>query len=97
MKLEQYGSIESRGGGSLDTARRVVGPCPQMAFYSITLSARTNNAAGISRPSALAVLRLITSSILVGCSIGISAGFSPLMMRSTKDAARYRMSATFGP
>ena len=34
--------------------------------------------AGMSRPSALAVLRLITSSNLVGCMIGSSAGFAPL-------------------
>ena len=36
-----------------------------------------------SRPSALAVLRLITSSYLVGACTGRSAGFSPLRMRST--------------
>ena len=29
------------------------------------------------RPSALAVLRLITSSNVVGCSTGMSAGFFP--------------------
>ena len=32
---------------------------------------------GMSRPSALAVLRLITSSYLVGACTGKSAGFSP--------------------
>ena len=36
-----------------------------------------------SRPSALAVLRLMTSSYLVGACTGRSAGFSPLRMRST--------------
>ena len=36
-----------------------------------------------SRPSALAVFRLITSSYLVGACTGRSAGFSPLRMRST--------------
>ena len=39
--------------------------------------------AGLSRPSALAVLRLITISYLVGACTGRSAGFSPLRMRST--------------
>ena len=39
--------------------------------------------AALSRPSALAVLRLITSSYLVGACTGRSAGFSPLRMRST--------------
>ena len=38
---------------------------------------------GMVRPSALAVLRLITSSYLVGACTGRSAGFSPLRMRST--------------
>jgi hypothetical protein len=33
---------------------------------------------GIDRPSALAVLRLMTNSNLVGCTTGKSAGFSPL-------------------
>ena len=35
-------------------------------FYSITSSARASSIGGTSRPSALAVLRLITSSYLVG-------------------------------
>src|SRR5262249_58729885 len=52
-------------------------------FHSITSSARASSVGGISRPSALAVLRLMTSSNLVGCCTGRSAGFSPLLMRST--------------
>ena len=55
----------------------------QMAFYSITSSARASNEWGTSRPSALAVLRLITSSYLVGACTGRSAGFAPLRIRST--------------
>src|SRR5262245_46094925 len=51
--------------------------------HSITSSARTNNVGGTSIPSAFAVLRLITSSYLVGACTGMSAGFSPLRMRST--------------
>ena len=42
--------------------------------YSITLSARTNNASGTVTSIALAVLRLITSSNLVGSSTGRSRG-----------------------
>ena len=38
------------------------------------------------RPSALAVFKLITSSNLVGCSTGRSAGFAPLKILSTKAA-----------
>src|SRR5262245_46530990 len=51
--------------------------------YSITSSARASTDGGTVRPSALAVLRLITSSYLVGACTGRSAGFSPLRMRST--------------
>ena len=66
--------------------------CPLMAlsghsnlspFYSITSSARESSDGGMVRPSAFAVLRLITSSNLVGCSTGRSAGFVPLRIRST--------------
>src|SRR5262245_10095186 len=42
--------------------------------HSITSSARTSRAVGTVRPSALAVVRLMTSSNFVGCSTGISAG-----------------------
>src|SRR5262245_36089674 len=42
------------------------------ALHSITSSARASNAGGTVRPSALAVLRFMTSSNFVGCSIGRS-------------------------
>src|SRR5262245_65251968 len=48
--------------------------------HSITSSARARSVAGTSMPSALALLRLITSSYLVGACTGRSAGFSPLRM-----------------
>ena len=51
--------------------------------YSITSSAPARIAGGIVRPSAFAVLRLITSSNFVGCSIGRSAGLAPLRILST--------------
>ena len=38
---------------------------------------------GTTRPSALAVLKLITISYLTDACTGKSAGFSPLRMRST--------------
>src|SRR5262245_4114279 len=50
--------------------------------YSITSSARASSEGGTVMPSALAVLRLITSSYLVGACTGRLAGFSPLRMRS---------------
>ena len=55
--------------------------------HSITSSARSKNVSGIARPSALTVVRLMTSSNLVGCSTGRSAGLVPLRILSTKSAA----------
>src|SRR4029453_3866002 len=51
--------------------------------YSITSRARASSDGGTVMPSALAVLILITSSYLVGACTGMSAGFSPLRIRST--------------
>src|SRR5262244_1561145 len=48
--------------------------------HSITSSASASSVGGISRPNDLAVLTLITNSNLVGCSMGKSAGLSPLTM-----------------
>jgi hypothetical protein len=45
--------------------------------YSITSSARASSGGGTVRPSAFAVLRLMTRSNLVGCSTGMSAGLAP--------------------
>ena len=64
------------------------GQSPTSALgYSITSSAITSRLCGIVRPSAFAVLRLITSSNLVGCSIGRSAGFAPRKTFTTSLAA----------
>src|SRR6516164_6962525 len=51
--------------------------------YSITSSARASNIGGISRPRDFAVLRLMTSSNLVGDCTGRSPGLVPFRMRST--------------
>jgi hypothetical protein len=65
------------------TRRRAPEPRDERpALHWITSSAVANSVSGIVRPSALAVLRLMTSSNLVGCWTGRSAGFSPLRMRS---------------
>jgi hypothetical protein len=45
--------------------------------HSITSSARPSSVGGMVRPIDFAVLRLITSSNVVGCSIGISLGLAP--------------------
>src|SRR4029453_6901886 len=47
-------------------------------LHSITSSARASSVGGTVRPSALAVLRLITSSYLVGACTGRAAGLFPL-------------------
>ena len=59
-------------------AFRVLGPCHLV------------DAGGTSRPSTLAVLRLITVSYLVGACTGRSAGFSPLRMRIDVAGGAYR-------
>ena len=51
--------------------------CNKWPRYSITLSARATNVGGTVMPIALAVLRLITSSNLVSCRTGRSAGLAP--------------------
>jgi hypothetical protein len=56
--------------------------------HSITWSARASKVGGILRPSFLALRRLTTSSIAVGCSMGSSAGLAPFRMRATKYAVR---------
>ena len=55
--------------------------CGSRADYSITSSARASSVGGTSMPSALALGRLMTSSNLVDCTTGKSAGLVPLRMR----------------
>jgi hypothetical protein len=51
--------------------------------HLMTLSARASTCGGIVTPICFAVLRLITSSNLVGCSTGNSPGLAPLRILST--------------
>src|SRR5262249_31128613 len=74
-------------------SKRLAPKCP----YSITSSASASSLSGTVRPSALAVLRLITSSYLVGAWIGRSAGLSPLRMRATYPPALRSWSARSTP
>src|SRR5262249_50951462 len=66
-------------------------------LHSITSSASASSVHGTVRPSALAILRLMTSSNDLGCSTGISAGFAPRRILSTKSAERRQMPGQFGP
>src|SRR5262249_24788753 len=61
--------------------------------HSITSSARASNVAGISRPSALAVLRFKISSNSVGCWTGRSPGLVPLKILSMTSATLRRWGA----
>ncbi len=69
----------------------------RQSTHSITSSALASNSGGMSRSSALAVLRLRTNVNLVGYSIGMSPGFAPLRILSTKAAARRKISLKFTP
>jgi hypothetical protein len=51
------------------------------SLHSITSSAATSSLSGTVRPSILAVWALMTSSNLVDCTTGRSAGLAPLRMR----------------
>jgi hypothetical protein len=64
------------------TLHRLIASALPGAFpHSITSSARASSVGGISRPSILAVWALMTSSNLLDCTTGRSAGFAPLRMR----------------
>src|SRR5205823_2564713 len=65
--------------------------------YSMISLARASTLSGIVTPNALAVVRLITRSNLVGCSTGRSDGFAPRRILSTWSAARRKRSGKFGP
>ena len=56
---------------------------PGSSCHWITSSARASSDCGIVRPSIFAVLRLIVSTNLVGCSRGKSATLAPLRILST--------------
>src|SRR5215469_1277079 len=57
--------------------------CGKERRYSITSSARESTVGDISKPSAFAVLRLITSLNFVDCTTGRSVGLVPLRIRPT--------------
>ena len=65
--------------------------------YSMTWSARPSTDGGIVRPSALAVLRLMISASLDGCSTGNSPGFAPFKIFATYPPARRWISKELGP
>ena len=66
-------------------------------LHSITSSARASSVDGTVRPSALAVIKLMMRSNLVGCSTGMSPGFVPRRILSTNSAARRNWAGKFAP
>src|SRR5262249_10905759 len=58
------------------------------SLHSITSSARPSSVGAMLIPRALAVVRLMMRSNLVGCSTGMSAGFAPRKILSTNSPAR---------
>lgn len=72
-------------------------PSARVRTHCMTSSACCRTDCGIASRRTLAAFRLMTSSNLVGRSIGRSAGFAPRRMRSTYTAARWNRSSRPGP
>src|SRR5215472_13801130 len=85
-------SCERPHGGSAAEKRNELPPS-----HSITSSASCWSLSGTSRPKALAVLRLITSSNLVGCSTGNSAGLAPRITLATIWPVCHHIRERLGP
>src|SRR5712692_4383440 len=82
VTLQTYWVLATQPGG--DAGRRAAQQRDERTpLHSITSSARCWRCKGTSRPSALAVLRLITSSNLTGAWTGSSLGFAPFKILST--------------
>src|SRR5262249_59457628 len=84
---------ERPGGRRTAEQRDEVAP----VAHSITSSARPSSVGGMVRPIALAVVKLMASSNLVGCSTEISPGFAPRKILSTNSAARRNWASMLGP
>src|ERR1700738_3420051 len=84
--LPQLGESGCANGAAVSSAHDPLRTASKR-LHSITSSAATSSVGGAVSPSALAVLRLITNSNLVGCAIGRSAGFSPFRILSADTAA----------
>jgi len=76
-------SSASPGPVEREVRRLMISAIASVMAYCMSSSACRSIDGGIVSPRAFAVLRLITSSNLVGCSTGSSAGLAPLRILST--------------
>ena len=74
-------TLAACGGKSRSCTKAAVSNRSKAAAYSITSSAAASSVGGTVRLSILAVSALMTSSILLACTTGRSAGLAPLRMR----------------
>src|SRR4029079_12468296 len=88
---------EQRADDEREEEHRVLAQQAAARLHAITRSANTRLDGGIARPSARAVLRLITSSKREGCSTGSSEALPPLRMRTTNRAARWKSAGRYTP
>src|SRR5712691_1965884 len=96
--LGDHGPWHLRAGeGAVHSIRTGLMHRSKQHLYSITSSARASKEGDTVRPSAFAVLRLLTSSKCTGCSTGISPGLAPLNIRSTKWAPLLKISELLAP
>jgi hypothetical protein len=80
--------LAATGPASQTQAASAGGVEPGGRGHSTIFSARARTDGGKVRPRAFAVLRLSASASTVACSIGRSAGFAPLKIRSMYAATR---------
>jgi hypothetical protein len=80
--LKGFAEVQALAAGLEQRALELATERACCIAYSMTSSARASTSGESAMPNALAVLTLITISILSGCSTGKSAGFAPLRILS---------------
>ena len=90
MGMRWHGSFASINGRMRKLSARSEGPLPDSCTAANDVQSLFDHLVGegeelggIWKPSAFAVVRLMTKSNLVGCSTGKSAGFAPRRILST--------------